>query len=448
MSGFRLQRRAHVLPDVPNPDRHDVSRMGFAHYDGSRRPPLLDEQLVHRHPRGVVASSDVRVLGPAVEELAVVYDVYRPARRVPRGVGIPRLDEFEPPCARHQEDRPSVVQLRPLVEAEIVDRGVPFGRLEEVLPDDVVHGGDAPSSGDETTVPTHAHGPDGERLLDLGDQGAVPVGGDDGIGGLHIGVVEALLQVPLEPAVACRHPLHPRGRAEGLDIIIEYHASLGLLGEGRLGIHGTFGERQLLDPVYYLPTLPEIRRVDPELPADQFEPEVDDLVDGPADPSLRGAHQGRVPELRGKERADVHLGIAVAADEHRGRAGTGEFGGVDEGAGLLLRIELDHKGAAVLPAETVGALADGAQAVLHDAAVELRGLLEEPRSGDHLTSLFNQYEYKVKRKPVWDLSRARGPVSALRVNRRAVYMIFRLFFINGVKNSKNRPEVCRILILL
>ena len=364
------QRHAHVLPDVPHSHGHDVSRMGLPHYDRSCSLVLPHEQLVHGHAGRVVAAADMRVFGPSVEELAVGDYLHVLAHGVPGGVGVPGLDELEPPGAGHEHDYPSVVQLLPLVDPELADGLVELRRFEHVLADDVVHGGDAPSGGDEAAVLADPHGPDGERLLDLGYQGAVVVRRDDSVDGFHVGVVEALLQVPLEPAVALPHALHPCGRAERLDLVVQHQPAFGLLRELGLQVHGLLRQRQLLHIIDDPSGLGEVGGVYPELTADQPEPEIHDLLDALAHPHLRAVHHRGVAVFRRQQGAYVHLGVPVAADEDRGRGGSSEVLQVDERPGPLLGIELHHQGAAILSAETVSALADDAQPALdHVAAV-------------------------------------------------------------------------------
>ena len=362
------QRHAHVLPDVPHSHGHDVSRMGLPHYDCSRGLVLPHEQLVHGHAGGVVASSYVGVFRPAVEELAVGDYLHLLAHGVPGCVRIPCFYELEPPGAGHEHDDPPVVQLLPLVDPELADGLVEPRGLEHVLADDVVHGGDAPSGGDEAAVLADPHGPDGERLLDLGYQGAVVVRRDDSVDGFHVGVVEALLQVPLEPAVALPHALHPCGRAEGLDLVVQHQPSLGLLSELRLQVHGLLRQRQLLHVIDDPSGLGEVGGVYPVLPADQPEPEIHDLLDALAHPHLGAVHDRGVAVFRRQQRAYVHLGVPVAADEDRRGRGSSEVLHVDERPGPLLGVELHHQGAAVLAAEPVSSFAYDAEPVLDDAA--------------------------------------------------------------------------------
>ena len=272
--------------------------------------------------------------------------------------------------------------------------------LEHVLADDVVHGGDAPSCGDEPAVAPDAKGTHRERLLDLGYQGPVAVRGYDGVGSLHVGVVEPLLEVPLEPAVPHPHALHPGRGAEGLDLVVQDDPAAGLLGEGGLDVHGLGRQCQLLHVVHDPPVAPEVGGVYAVLPPDETEPEVHYLVDGLPHPHLGTVHDGRVTELRREERPDVHLRIPVASDEYGRGAGPGQVLGVDERHRPLLRVELDHEGTAVLTAEPVRSLAYGAEAVLHGRAVQLNGLVEERSAvwSGHL-GLVRMWKW-VKQRPV------------------------------------------------
>src|SRR5439155_24190990 len=139
------QRFPNVFADVPDPDRHDVAGMRLPKNHGRGLSPIPVKGLPDREPRGIIAAANARVRRAALEALVVAKHDDLPPQRIPKGVRVPRLDQFVPPRARDHHDEEAVIEADRLVHTDLVEERERLHAFAEFLPDCVVYGGDRPS---------------------------------------------------------------------------------------------------------------------------------------------------------------------------------------------------------------------------------------------------------------------------------------------------------------
>src|SRR3990172_1676035 len=309
------ERLPHVLPDVPHPDGHDVPGVRLPQDDGRGLAALPEEGLADRESSGVVAAADARVRRPTLVPLVVSEHHDVSSERIPERVRIPGLDELVPPRPRKLDDQETIVEADRLVHPDLVEEGKRLDPLSKILADRVVDRRDGPAGRDEPPVFREAERADAERSLDLRDGHPICMESEDRVPCEEVRVRRRAVETQVDPQGPEVEPTQRGRRTEGLDVVVEDDAAVGLAREADFDLRRRGRERELPREGDDSPARLDVHDVGAVHAPHELGPEAHDVFHRPSEPGLRGVEDFRVAVDGRYERPDKHLRIGESADE-------------------------------------------------------------------------------------------------------------------------------------